>query len=103
MLFRSGIGIPEEEIGLLFTRFYRSTLAQREAIPGSGLGLSIVHAMVEAAGGTIGVESAVGAGTTVTVRLPSAGMSNVQLSLDATEPAPRTSGGPQCPRSPSTT
>ena len=99
----TGIGIPEEEIGLLFTRFYRSTLAQREAIPGSGLGLSIVHAMVEAAGGTIGVESAVGAGTTVTVRLPSAGMSNVQLSLDATEPAPRTSGGPQCPRSPSTT
>ncbi|MFB9313465.1 sensor histidine kinase [Nocardioides plantarum] len=66
----TGIGIPEEEQGQLFTRFFRSSLAQRRAIQGSGLGLSISRGIVEHHGGTIEVASAVGVGTTVAVRLP---------------------------------
>jgi signal transduction histidine kinase len=66
----SGMGIPREEQDLLFTRFFRSTLAQRRAIPGSGLGLSIAKAMVERHGGSISVRSATDQGTTFEVRLP---------------------------------
>lgn len=66
----SGIGIPEDEQAELFTRFFRSSLARGQAIPGSGLGLSISHSIVERHGGSIGVRSVVGTGTTVEVRLP---------------------------------
>lgn len=67
----TGIGIPTEEHELLFTRFFRSSNAQRQAIPGSGLGLSIARAIVEMHGGRISVESEADAGTTFRVRLPS--------------------------------
>lgn len=66
----TGIGIPPEEQERLFTRFFRSSLAQARAIPGSGLGLSIAHAIVEKHGGTMSVQSEPGRGTTFTVRLP---------------------------------
>lgn len=66
----TGIGIPPQEVELLFSRFFRSSLAQKEAIPGSGLGLSITHAIVEQHGGSIAVDSEPGAGTTFRVRLP---------------------------------
>ncbi|GAB2444918.1 hypothetical protein GCM10027062_26710 [Nocardioides hungaricus] len=66
----TGIGIPREEQERLFSRFFRSSLAQQQAIPGSGLGLSIAHAIVEQHGGSMSVESALGEGTTFRVRLP---------------------------------
>jgi PAS domain S-box-containing protein len=66
----TGMGIPEDEQGRLFTRFFRSTLAQRRAIQGSGLGLSIAKAIVEKHGGTISVRSATDQGTTFEVRVP---------------------------------
>lgn len=66
----TGIGIPLAEQELLFTRFFRSSNAQRQAIPGSGLGLSIAHAVVRQHGGTIRVVSAEGEGTTFWVQLP---------------------------------
>ncbi len=66
----TGIGIPEHEQHQLFTRFFRSSLAQRGAIPGSGLGLSISRSIIERHGGSIAVSSEVGVGTTVEVRLP---------------------------------
>lgn len=66
----TGIGIPRQEQERLFSRFFRSTLAQEQAIPGSGLGLSIAHAIVEKHGGTMSVESEPGEGTTFTVHLP---------------------------------
>ncbi|WP_182524156.1 ATP-binding protein [Nocardioides dongkuii] len=66
----SGIGIPEEDHERLFTRFFRTELAQRNAIQGSGLGLSIARGAVEKHGGTVTVTSAVGEGTTFCVRLP---------------------------------
>jgi signal transduction histidine kinase len=67
-----GMGIPPGDLDRLFTRFFRASNVQNAAIPGVGLGLSISRQIVKAHGGTIGVESALGGGTTMTVRLPSA-------------------------------
>lgn len=66
----TGIGIPPDEHERLFSRFFRSSLAQERAIPGSGLGLSITRAIVEQHGGSVSVESEPGEGTTFRVRLP---------------------------------
>jgi PAS domain S-box-containing protein len=66
----NGIGIPEHEQQHLFTRFFRSSIATENAIPGTGLGLVIVKHIVEGHGGTISVDSTEGKGTTVTVSLP---------------------------------
>ncbi len=66
----TGLGIPEDEQDQLFERFFRSSSSTEAAIPGTGLGLTITKAIVERHGGTIGVESAPSAGTTVRVRLP---------------------------------
>lgn len=66
----TGVGIPETEKDQLFTRFYRSQAATQQAVQGTGLGLTIVQAVVAAHGGTIDVDSTAGLGTTVTVRLP---------------------------------
>ena len=54
----TGMGIPEDEQSKLFTRFFRSTTATEQAIQGTGLGLTIVKAIVALHGGRIAVESA---------------------------------------------
>lgn len=64
-----GIGIPADEIELLFQRFYRASNARREAISGSGLGLSIAYRVAELHCGTINIESEEGVGTSVVVDL----------------------------------
>jgi signal transduction histidine kinase len=64
----TGVGIPEDEVGRLFERFYRASTAT--AVKGTGLGLSITKAIVEAHGGTISVRSKVGTGSTFSVDLP---------------------------------
>ena len=66
----TGIGIPTEEQGQVFSRFFRASTATRHAIPGSGLGLAISRALVEQHGGTISLQSIEGEGTSVTVSLP---------------------------------
>jgi signal transduction histidine kinase len=66
----SGIGIPEQEQDSLFTRFFRASNAVDAAIPGSGLGLSIVRTIVANHHGDVGVDSARDRGTTITVRIP---------------------------------
>lgn len=66
----TGIGIPADEQGQVFTRFFRSRSATNGAIPGTGLGLAISRALVEQHGGTIELQSAEGQGTRVTVALP---------------------------------
>ena len=65
----TGLGIPDNEQGRLFERFFRSSAATAQAIPGVGLGLSISRAIVEGHGGSIGVRSREGHGTTFTVEL----------------------------------
>ena len=66
----TGVGIPKESLGQIFERFYRVDKARSRKSGGSGLGLSIVRSLVERNGGTIGVESTVGVGTTFVVRFP---------------------------------
>ena len=66
----TGIGIPEEEQGDLFSKFFRSSTAQSAAIQGTGLGLSIISSIVAAHDGHIDVRSRHGEGSTFTVRLP---------------------------------
>ncbi|KQT92051.1 hypothetical protein ASG49_08725 [Marmoricola sp. Leaf446] len=66
----TGIGIPEAEQEQLFTRFFRSSTATEQAIPGTGLGLTIARAIVALHGGTVSIASRDGHGTTVRVQLP---------------------------------
>jgi signal transduction histidine kinase len=66
----TGIGIPSGEQGRLFTRFFRTSTAQRSAVAGVGLGLSITKAITTAHGGTLDLTSAEGQGTTFTLTLP---------------------------------
>ncbi|MFE0672198.1 ATP-binding protein [Streptomyces sp. NPDC058867] len=65
-----GPGIPTEELPHVFDRFWRSPDAR--ALPGSGLGLSIVARTVHQAGGEVALSPAEGGGTVATVRLPGA-------------------------------
>ncbi|WP_244929112.1 ATP-binding protein [Nocardioides sp. W7] len=66
----TGIGISSADRDRLFTRFFRSRLAEERSIPGVGLGLNITKQIVEAHGGRIEVESVLGAGSVFRVRLP---------------------------------
>lgn len=63
-----GMGIPEADIARLFSAFHRGRNAAQ--VPGTGLGLTIVKRCVELHHGKITIDSSVGRGTTVTVRLP---------------------------------
>ena len=63
-----GPGMPDEEARRVFERFYRADPARARTSGGSGLGLSIVAAIVAAHGGTVSAASAPGEGMTVTVR-----------------------------------
>ena len=66
----TGMGIAEDEMERLFTKFYRTSAARDNAVQGTGLGLMIVKAIVEAHGGRVAVFSKVGKGTTFQLILP---------------------------------
>jgi two-component system phosphate regulon sensor histidine kinase PhoR len=66
----TGMGIPVQDIGNLFTRFFRASNATAAALPGTGLGLAIVREIVHRHGGSIDVESELGGGSTFSVWLP---------------------------------
>jgi signal transduction histidine kinase len=66
----TGLGVPAEEQERLFQRFFRASTATSRAVPGAGLGLTVVKTIVDAHGGEVAVESEVGAGTTMRVVLP---------------------------------
>ncbi|TLS39662.1 HAMP domain-containing histidine kinase [Streptomyces montanus] len=65
-----GPGIPSEELPHVFDRFWRSPSAR--ALPGSGLGLSIVARTIQQAGGEVSLTPAEGSGTVATIKLPGA-------------------------------
>jgi signal transduction histidine kinase len=66
----TGIGIPVEEQGHIFNRFYRVDRSRPRHKSGAGLGLSIVSHVVQLHGGQVHVESTPGLGSKFTVRLP---------------------------------
>ena len=66
----NGVGIPKEIQPRIFDRFFRGNQHGVEHVTGTGLGLSLVKAIVEAHNGRIEIESQVGSGTRVEVKLP---------------------------------
>ena len=66
----TGIGLTAAEQEQVFTRFFRAPEVHERQIPGTGLGLNIVQAIVEAHGGSVTVESEAGVGSTFVVTLP---------------------------------
>lgn len=66
----TGPGIPPEDLPAIFERFYRSDASRSKETGGFGLGLSIAKSLIDSAGGTLTVSSAVGEGTTFTITLP---------------------------------
>lgn len=77
----TGIGIPEESLSKVFDRFYRVDKSRTRSSGGSGLGLSIVKAIVEGLGGEVSVSSVFGSGSTFTVSLPTVRKSAVAQKL----------------------
>jgi PAS domain S-box-containing protein len=73
MVSDTGLGIPSADLDRIFERFFRTAGATERVIPGTGLGLTISKAIVEAHGGQIAVNSDEGRGATFTVRLPCGG------------------------------
>jgi signal transduction histidine kinase len=65
-----GPGIPRSERERVFEPFYRGRAAERNDVPGSGLGLSLVRHVVTAHSGTVRVEPRDGGGTSVVIELP---------------------------------
>ncbi len=65
-----GIGIPPDEMDRLFQRFVRASNARTSGRPGTGLGLSVVKAIVEVHGGRVTVDSVLEQGTTFSIYLP---------------------------------
>ena len=66
----TGTGISAEDLPHIFDRFSRIENARRRSHEGSGIGLALAREVVEMHGGSIGVESALGKGTTFTVFVP---------------------------------
>lgn len=85
-----GPGIPKEELGRIFERFYRTKSARSKPIRGSGIGLSLVRHIAEAHGGGVHVESDLGKGAAFEVTIPVRGTRRAQAS---SEPDRRSSEG----------
>ena len=65
----TGIGIAEQDLERIFMPFERGAAGRRSGEPGTGLGLTITHLLVQLMGGELSVQSQPGAGSTFTVRL----------------------------------
>jgi PAS domain S-box-containing protein len=66
----TGVGIPDDQREMIFSKMFRAENAKMIDSQGSGLGLYMVKSIVDRAGGTISFSSSVGKGTTFYVRLP---------------------------------
>ena len=84
----SGIGMSEDELGKLFTRFFRARNRTTQEAGGTGLGLSITRSLVDLHHGSIAVSSVPGEGSTFTVTIPRAN----EVAADDGPPADETTG-----------
>jgi signal transduction histidine kinase len=66
----TGTGFSAADQERIFERFFRTAITTRQAVPGTGLGLTITKAIVDAHHGTIAVDSDEGRGSTFTICLP---------------------------------
>jgi CheY-like chemotaxis protein len=82
----TGAGIPAEKLARLFTPFERLD-AEQSGVEGTGLGLAVSRGLVELMGGTLGVESAVGVGSTFWLELPRAAAPQLLQAPEAGEEA----------------
>lgn len=78
----TGRGIPSDEQGRIFERFYRIDKSRNQRIPGTGLGLAIVHDLVKELGGQVLLDSQVGVGTKVTIQLPTTVIKDIRNGED---------------------
>jgi two-component system heavy metal sensor histidine kinase CusS len=86
----SGPGIAPEDLPQVFERFYQGDRSRRREgrTRGTGLGLAICQAIVSAHGGTISVQSVLGAGTTFTVRLPGCSLPSLVSAIKSEDGQP---------------
>src|SRR5918911_231357 len=82
----TGAGIPAEQIARLFTPFERLD-AEQSGVEGTGLGLALSRGLVELMGGTLGVESVLGVGSTFWLELPRAAAPQLLQAPEAGEEA----------------
>src|SRR5215468_5392242 len=66
----TGVGIPDEQLGLVFERFHRIESTYARTHEGTGIGLALVQELVRLHGGSVRVESAIGVGSTFKVAIP---------------------------------
>lgn len=83
----TGVGIPAVELPRLFERFHRVAGSQGRSFEGTGIGLSLIRELVSLHGGSIGVESEPGLGSTFIVRIP---LGTAHLPADRLTDAPAT-------------
>lgn len=77
----NGPGMTDDQVHHVFERFFRADPSRARSSGGSGLGLSIVSAIVEANGGHVEASSTLGQGTTFTVRLPATAPDHLSASI----------------------